>query len=62
VFDAAASDAIKAKLKEHVTQARERGLFGSPSFLTADGELFWGNDRLESALEWAVHHRSMETA
>ena len=62
VFDAAGSDATKARLKEHVTQARERGLFGSPSFLTADGELFWGNDRLESALDWAVHHRTMETA
>jgi 2-hydroxychromene-2-carboxylate isomerase len=45
-----------------VTQARERGLFGSPSFLTADGELFWGNDRLESALDWALHHAKMETA
>ncbi len=62
VFDAAGSDATKARLKDHVTQARERGLFGSPSFLTADGELFWGNDRLEFALDWAVHHRSMETA
>ena len=23
-------------------------------FYTADGELFWGNDRLEAALAWAV--------
>jgi 2-hydroxychromene-2-carboxylate isomerase len=62
VFDAAGTDATKARLKDHVTQARERGLFGSPSFLTADGELFWGNDRLESALDWALHHAKMETA
>ena len=23
-------------------------------FVTADGELFWGNDRLEQALDWAT--------
>ena len=28
-------------------------MFGAPSFVTADGELFWGNDRLEQALRWA---------
>jgi len=56
VLEAAASDAVKARLKEHVSQARARGVFGSPSFITADGELFWGNDRLEQALAWAVHH------
>jgi 2-hydroxychromene-2-carboxylate isomerase len=32
--------------------ARERGLFGSPSFLVGD-ELFWGDDRLEDAIAWA---------
>ncbi len=29
------------------------GFFGAPTFTTADGELFWGNDRLEQALRWA---------
>jgi 2-hydroxychromene-2-carboxylate isomerase len=53
---AAASDPIKAQLKDHVTQAKARGVFGAPSFITADGELFWGNDRLEQALDWALHH------
>lgn len=42
--------------------AKARGLFGAPSFLTADGELFWGNDRLEQALDWAVRHQSREHA
>ena len=28
------------------------GIFGSPSFV-ANGELFWGDDRLEAALDWA---------
>jgi 2-hydroxychromene-2-carboxylate isomerase len=27
-------------------------IFGAPSFVV-DGELFWGNDRLEDALTWA---------
>jgi 2-hydroxychromene-2-carboxylate isomerase len=26
-------------------------VFGAPTFI-ADGELFWGNDRLESAFDW----------
>jgi len=62
VLAAANSDTIKTRLKDHVRQAQERGLFGAPSFLTEDGELFWGNDRLEQALAWAVHHRSTEHA
>ena len=62
VLAAANSDPIKARLKDHVRQAQERGLFGSPTFVTADGELFWGNDRLEQALEWAVRHQSLEQA
>lgn len=57
---AANSDAVKARLKDHVAQARERGVFGAPSFITADGELFWGNDRLEQALDWAVKHTTHE--
>ena len=34
-------------------EAARKGLFGAPSFVTGDGELFWGNDRLEQALAWA---------
>ncbi len=62
VLAAAQSDAIKTRLRDHVRQAKERGLFGAPSFLTADGELFWGNDRLEQALDWAARHQSREHA
>jgi 2-hydroxychromene-2-carboxylate isomerase len=56
VFAAAQGDSVKARLKDHVDQALRRGVFGSPSFITADGELFWGNDRLEQALLWAQRH------
>jgi hypothetical protein len=33
-------------------EAFRLGIFGAPSFL-ASGELFWGNDRLDEAIEWA---------
>lgn len=55
-LEAAQSEPVKARLKDHVNQAKARGVFGSPSFITPDGELFWGNDRLEQALDWAIHH------
>ena len=31
--------------------ARDLGLFGSPTF-AVDGEIFWGDDRLEDAIAW----------
>ena len=50
---AAQSDAIKTQLRAQTEEAQRLGVFGAPSFTTADGELFWGNDRLEPALRWA---------
>ncbi len=50
---AAHTDAIKEKLRSETTTAQQLGIFGAPSFTTSDGELFWGNDRLERALAWA---------
>ena len=50
---AAQSDDIKSRLRSEVEEAQRRGVFGAPSFTTGDGELFWGNDRLERALLWA---------
>ncbi|MDA7428173.1 2-hydroxychromene-2-carboxylate isomerase [Primorskyibacter aestuariivivens] len=45
---AATHDALSAATEE----AMERGIFGAPSFLVGE-ELFWGDDRLEDALNWA---------
>ena len=53
VLAAARSDAIKARLRAQTEEAQRLGVFGAPSFTTTDGELFWGNDRLEPALRWA---------
>ena len=50
---AAQSDAVKTRLRAQTEEAQRLGIFGAPSFTTADGELFWGNDRLEPALRWA---------
>jgi 2-hydroxychromene-2-carboxylate isomerase len=58
VLALANSDATKAELKANTTEAAELGLFGSPSFTTPDGELFWGNDRLEQAIAWAAQTQS----
>lgn len=57
-FADAADDAIKMALRRQTEEAQSRGVFGAPSFTTADGELFWGHDRLEQALRWAAkQHR-----
>jgi 2-hydroxychromene-2-carboxylate isomerase len=50
----ARTEPIKSRLREETAIAMRIGIFGAPSFVTADGELFWGNDRLEAALAWAV--------
>jgi len=44
---------VKARLRANGERAQELGIFGSPSFVVGN-ELFWGNDRLESALRWAT--------
>lgn len=44
---------VKEGLRAQTDTAQALGLFGAPSFVTPDGELFWGDDRLEQALEWA---------
>jgi hypothetical protein len=50
---AASSPETKQALRRQNEDAVARGLFGAPSFTVGD-ELFWGNDRLEEALAWAM--------
>jgi 2-hydroxychromene-2-carboxylate isomerase len=54
ILAAATSEANKARLKAQTEAAAGLGIFGAPSFVTPDGELFWGNDRLEAALAWCA--------
>jgi 2-hydroxychromene-2-carboxylate isomerase len=44
---------VKDKLRAQTERAAARGIFGAPSFVVGR-ELFWGNDRLETALAWAT--------
>ncbi len=49
----AQSDEIKGRLRAQTEEAQRLGIFGAPNFI-ARGELFWGNDRLEQALDFAA--------
>ena len=53
VMQTAQSDDNKLALRAQTELAGKLGIFGAPSFIASDGELFWGNDRLEAALAWA---------
>ncbi|MCX7339779.1 MAG: 2-hydroxychromene-2-carboxylate isomerase [Hyphomicrobiales bacterium] len=46
------SEDIKGRLKAETELAKSLGIFGAPAFVTQDGEIFWGDDRLEDAIEW----------
>ena len=54
ILERAHTTAIKDRLREETACAQALGLFGAPTCVTPDGELFWGNDRIEAALAWAV--------
>ncbi len=43
---------IEQTLARETEEIRALGAFGSPHFVI-DGELFWGDDRLEDAIAWA---------
>jgi len=49
----AVEDSNKAALKAQTARAIALGLPDAPCLTTVDGEVFWGNDRLEQGLDWA---------
>lgn len=55
VIARAQTPAVKEALRQQTERARSLGIFGAPSFTVAS-ELFWGDDRLEDALDWARTH------
>ncbi len=57
VLEAARSNELRVQLRTQTEEAQQIGIFGAPTFVTPDGELFWGNDRLERALLWAKRGR-----
>jgi 2-hydroxychromene-2-carboxylate isomerase len=52
-IEAARSAEVKARLRAQTDEAKRRGIFGAPSF-TVGTELFWGNDRLGTAIAWSM--------
>ena len=44
--------AIQNQYEKQTEIAKNKGVFGSPSFIVGD-EVFWGDDRLENAIEWS---------
>lgn len=57
VIEAAQMPANKQRLREQTAEAQARGVFGAPTFFVGD-EMFWGNDRMEDALELARSEKS----
>jgi 2-hydroxychromene-2-carboxylate isomerase len=53
VLEDSLSKKNKLLLRERNAEALTHGIFGAPSFV-ANGEMFWGDDRLEDALEHLV--------
>lgn len=54
-LERAVSPEVRARLRANTAEAMQIGIFGAPSFVVS-GELFFGQDRLEDAVEWASQH------
>jgi len=55
ILERAVSSENKLRLRDQTTQASALGMFGAPNFVVA-GEMFFGQDRLEDAIHWALSH------
>jgi 2-hydroxychromene-2-carboxylate isomerase len=51
----AQADWAKRLLRDQTDEAARRGIFGGPTFFVGD-QMFWGNDRLDDAFEFASDH------
>ncbi len=56
IIEAAQDAANKRELKEQTEMAKALGIFGAPTFFV-NGEMFWGNDRLDDAIAYASQAR-----
>lgn len=61
-LERADSAEIRQLLRRQTAEAEGKGIFGAPTFVTPDGELFWGDDRLDQALAWASARRPARNA
>ena len=51
VIKQAQTDEIEQKYLKNTEMAKNKGIFGSPSFIV-ENEVFWGDDRCEDAIKW----------
>ena len=51
IINLAQGDEIEQKYLKNTEMAKNKGIFGSPSF-TVENEVFWGDDRCEDAIKW----------
>ncbi len=58
VLAQAGNEPVKLALRHQTEEARRRGIFGAPTFFVGE-EMFWGNDRLEDALDYARRQAAM---
>jgi 2-hydroxychromene-2-carboxylate isomerase len=54
IFEQVNTQPIKDALRAETEAAQKLKIFGAPAFVTEDGEMFWGNDRLEMAFDRAA--------
>lgn len=58
---AADSPAVRAEYEANTEYSIRRGVFGMPTYIVDDGDIFWGQDRLE-LLEWCLANGMTKTA
>ena len=54
VLALAQGEEIQSAFTAETDTARSLGIFGSPTCVVGD-QLFWGDDRLDDAISWALH-------
>ena len=52
IVERAQTAEVKERLRRQTDEAIALGIFGAPTYVVG-GELFWGTDRLDDALDWA---------
>ena len=52
IISRAKSEIFEKKYLSNTDSARKKKVFGSPSFIV-ENEIFWGDDRMEDAINWA---------
>ena len=53
VIKQAQADDIEQKYLKNTEMAKNKGVFGSPTFIV-ENEVFWGDDRCEDAIKWLL--------